>query len=227
MPKFLEHWLKLKLQFASIYSGFLGNPSQIEYAAFCIKNFLKDDGIAFVDPVLGDNGLLDPTQTTEMVEAQRYLVSQADIIAPNLTEAAFLLQATFEPNLPLFILKDQLQALANMGPKVVVITSAPANDENHCAVVAYDQRVQKFYRVQNKHYPVFYPGTGDTFSSCLLGSFLQQDDLPTALKRAVEFVTYGIEITYQAKTPPVEGVFLERTLHLLQKHPIDLEVSEI
>lgn len=227
MPRFLAHWLKLKLKFASTYSGFLGNPSQVEHAAFCIHNLLADSGLAFVDPVLGDNGLLDPTQTTEMVEAQRYLVHQADIIAPNLTEAAFLLKANYEQNLPLNILKDELQALANMGPKIVIITSAPANDQNLCAVIGYDKVAKKFYRLQNKHYPVFYPGTGDTFSSCLVGCFLQKDDLPTALKRAIEFVSYGIEITYAANTPQVEGVLLEKTLHLLHKHPIDILVDEI
>ncbi|MBQ7585460.1 MAG: pyridoxamine kinase [Desulfovibrionaceae bacterium] len=227
MPKFLEHWRKLDLKFACVYSGFLGNPSQIEIAETLILDFLTADGLAFVDPVLGDNGCLDPTQTEEMVAAQRHLVSKAKVIAPNLTEASFLLGANYEQNLPQKSLKDWLRALSSLGPKIVVITSAPADTPDLCAVVAFERETNRFFRLQHPKYPIFYPGTGDTFSSCLAGFFLQGKDLPQALALAVEFVHAGIKLTYEAKSEALDGVLLEKTLPLLlNPSPLSFKIEE-
>ena len=74
MGPMLDHWQRMGLSFDAVYSGFLGNPLQLEIAARCIGHFLKPGGFALVDPVLGDNGTLDPTQTPEMVEAMRQLI---------------------------------------------------------------------------------------------------------------------------------------------------------
>ena len=139
MGPMLDHWQRMGLSFDAVYSGFLGNPLQLEIAARCIGHFLKPGGFALVDPVLGDNGTLDPTQTPEMVEAMRQLIGHAHVITPNLTEAAFLLDEPYRLDISPDGLKEQLRRLAAMGPDRVVITSAPATRPGHCAAVAYDR----------------------------------------------------------------------------------------
>ena len=196
MGPMLDHWQRMGLSFDAVYSGFLGNPLQLEIAARCIGHFLKPGGFALVDPVLGDNGTLDPTQTPEMVEAMRQLIGHAHVITPNLTEAAFLLDEPYRPDISPDGLKEQLRRLAAMGPDRVVITSAPATRPGHCAAVAYDREQGRFWKMESPYIPAFYPGTGDTFSSVLVGAFLQGDSLPVALERAVRFVTLGIRVTY-------------------------------
>ena len=84
MARIMDHWADMGLRFDAVYSGFLGSPEQSGLAARCIMEFLAPDGLAVVDPVMGDNGRLDPTQTPEMVEAMRMLVSHADVITPNI-----------------------------------------------------------------------------------------------------------------------------------------------
>ncbi len=216
MGPILDHWEHMGLKFDAVYSGFLGNPRQLEIAARCIRDFLKPGGFALVDPVLGDNGTLDPTQTPEMVNAMRQLVGHAHVIAPNLTEAAFLLDEPFRPDLPPHELKQQLVHLAEMGPRYVAITSAPSEREGFCAAVAYDREQNRFWKVESPWVPAFYPGTGDTFSSVLVGAFLQGDSLPVALERAVRFVTLGIRVTFGYDTRHSDGVLLERTLPALR-----------
>ena len=220
MEDFLAHWEKLGLKFSCIYSGFLGNPEQIEVANKSIENFLLPQGFAFVDPVLGDNGLLDPTQTPEMVDAQRSLVRHADIIAPNATEAAFLLEEPYNPNISLSALKEQLVALGELGPSNVIITSVPSRKSSHIATVAYEKKRHCFWLVENVHYPVFYPGTGDTFSSVVVGSLLQGDNLPVAIAKAVSFVSSCILVTYGYGVPPTEGFLLEKALPMLRHIPL-------
>ena len=180
MGPMLDHWESMGLKFDAVYSGFLGNPRQLEIAARCIRDFLRPGGFALVDPVLGDNGVLDPTQTPEMVEAMRRLVRHAHVISPNLTEAAFLLNEPFRPGLSRQDLKAQLVRLADMGPDRVIITSAPSERKGFCAAVAYDREQNRFWKVESPWIPAFYPGTGDTFSSVLAGAFLQGDSLPVA-----------------------------------------------
>lgn len=179
MGPMLDHWESMGLKFDAVYSGFLGNPRQLEIAARCIRDFLRPGGFALVDPVLGDNGVLDPTQTPEMVEAMRRLVRHAHVISPNLTEAAFLLNEPFRPGLSRQDLKAQLVRLADMGPDRVIITSAPSERKGFCAAVAYDREQNRFWKVESPWIPAFYPGTGDTFSSVLAGAFLQGDSLPS------------------------------------------------
>ncbi|MCR5813716.1 MAG: pyridoxamine kinase [Desulfovibrio sp.] len=227
MPRFLEHWATLNLAFDCVYSGFLGNPVQIEMAETCMQKFLLPTGFAFVDPVLGDNGQLDPTQTPEMVAAQRQLVSHAQIIAPNLTEAAFLLNEPYREDLPLQALKEELVALSALGPEMVVITSAPSENPANCAVVAYERASGRFWKVENKRYPVFYPGTGDTFSSVVCGALLLGETLPKAIARASAFVELGISLTYGEKIDPRDGVLLERALPMLNRADYKLEFEEV
>lgn len=125
-----------------------------------------------------------------------------------------LLGETYRPDISREGLRDQLRALAAMGPSAVVITSAPAARPGNTATVAYDGR--RFWQVEVPHMNAFYPGTGDAFASVLTGSLLQGDSLPVAVDRAVHFVYLGIQATYGYDTPHRDGVLLERTLPSLR-----------
>ena len=127
-----------------------------------------------------------------------------------------MLDEPYRPDISPDGLKEQLRRLAAMGPDRVVITSAPAARPGHCAAVAYDREQGRFWKMESPYIPAFYPGTGDTFSSVLVGAFLQGDSLPVALERAVRFVTLGIRVTYGYDTRHSDGVLLERTLPALQ-----------
>jgi pyridoxine kinase len=214
MDPMMDHWERLGLKFDAIYSGFLGSPAQSGRAQRCIRDFRASGGFAVVDPVLGDNGQLDPTQTPEMVEAMRMLVSHADIITPNLTEAAFLLNEPYRADISPNGIKEQLIHLAEMGPSATVITSAPSLRKGCTCTAAYDGH--RFWKVEVPYLNAFYPGTGDAFASVLTGSLLLGDSLPVAVDRAVQFVVLGIRATYGYDLPHRDGVLLERTLPSLR-----------
>ena len=218
MPSFLDHWDRLGMRFDAVYSGFLGSPAQVELVIRCIENNLLPGGLAVIDPVLGDNGTLDPTMTTDMVERMRHLIGHAHCITPNLTEAAFLLGEPYpEGVISVATLKDWLVRLGDMGPEMVVITSVPLEKTAHkSAVAAFQKGRNVFWQVACDYIPAFYPGTGDTFASVITGSLLQGDSLPIAIDRAVQFVTLGIRATFGHDIPSRNGILLERVLHALQ-----------
>ena len=60
MVRILDHWERLGLRFDGVYSGFMASTAQMDSAARCIRNCLAPGGLAVVDPVLGDDGELDP-----------------------------------------------------------------------------------------------------------------------------------------------------------------------
>ncbi|CAK7072863.1 MAG: Pyridoxine/pyridoxal/pyridoxamine kinase [Desulfovibrio sp.] len=217
MPKFLDHWDRLGMRFDAVYSGFLGSPAQVDIVTRCIDNNLLPGGLAVVDPVLGDNGALDPTMSMDMVERMRHLVSRASCITPNLTEAAFLLGEEYPSGcISVSTVREWLTRLAAMGPEMVIITSVPLERATHkSAVAAYQKSRNMFWQVSCDYIPAFYPGTGDTFASVVTGSLLQGDSLPIAVDRAVQFVTLAIRATFGHDMPERNGVLLERVLHSL------------
>ena len=216
MEQHIAHWKSLNLEFDCIYSGFLGSPKQMKIVADFIDFFGHKNNLTVVDPVLGDNGKLYGTMNNEMVEEMKKLISKADIITPNFTEVTFLLNKPYKKEISETEVKEWLVELANMGPKIVIATSVP--DENsHKAdrktnVIAYDKENDVFWKVSCKYIPASYPGTGDAYTSVVIGSLLQGDSLPIAIERGVQFITQCILASYGFKYPNREGVLLERML---------------
>ncbi|NCC24319.1 MAG: pyridoxamine kinase [Deltaproteobacteria bacterium] len=227
MPGFIAHWKSLGLAFDCIYSGFLGSVRQICMVENFIDDFRRDDQIVVVDPVLGDDGRLYATMPAEMVVEMRRLVAKADLITPNVTEAALLLgHNPAVPPRPDRV-RGWLEDLSALGPRRVVVTSVPVQGLSEgSAVLAYDRATGRMWRVSCTYVPTSYPGTGDIFASVLTGAILQGDSLPIALDRAVQFVALAIRTTFGHGTPAREGVFLERVLDSLNA-PVTMSSYEI
>ncbi|RCW40914.1 MULTISPECIES: pyridoxamine kinase [unclassified Halanaerobium] len=217
LEEYIAHWKKLDLNFNSIYSGFLGSVKQIDIVADFINFFGKDSEFVVVDPVMGDDGKKYATYTDDMVKKMKELVSHADIITPNMTEAAFLLNEEYPLKMDKKLIKNHLYRLADMGPEIVIITSMPYNiSAKKTSVIAYNNYDERFWRVDCDYIPTFYPGTGDIFASVLVGSMLQGDSLPLALSRSVQFTSTAIKTTYGYDYDNRDGVMLERVLENLK-----------
>lgn len=220
MQEHIAHWKRLDLEFDCIYSGFLGSPKQIEIVADFIDYFGKKSKFIVVDPVMGDNGKLYSTMDNEMVVGMRNLIKKADIITPNFTEVMYLLGKEYDKNIDIEKVKEYLKELSNMGPKIVIATSVPEIEENKIdkktSVVAYDRENDVFWRVSCRYIPASYPGTGDAYTSVVIGSLLQGDSLPMAIERGVQFITQCIMASYGFKYPKKEGVLLEKMLDVLK-----------
>ncbi len=227
MRLIITHWRRLSLSFAAIYSGFLGSVEQIDIVRDFIRDFRNPDTLVVVDPVLGDDGRLYNTMGEGMVAGMRSLVASADVITPNITEAALLLG---ESSLPTpsdtAEIKVWTAALSDLGPRCVIITSVPEDSVRGTSVVAYDRAAGRYWKVACPYIPACYPGTGDIFASVISGSLLQGDSLPLSLDRAVQFVSMAIRTTFGHNFPEREGVFLERVLPSLNA-PVSMSSFEL
>lgn len=226
MPGIITHWKDLDIAFDAIYSGFLGSPEQVDIVADFIQSFHRKEQIVVIDPVLGDDGLPYGPIGKEMIHRMGELITHADIITPNITEAAFLLRRDCPKGvLSREEIKEWAKQLSDQGPATVIITSVPASDTT-TSVVAYNRTDGRFWEVQCSYVPAYYPGTGDIFTSVITGSILQGDSLPLALDRAVQFVSMAIRASFGHNMPNREGVLLERVLNNLRA-PVTSSTYEI
>ncbi|MCR3761312.1 pyridoxamine kinase [Clostridium felsineum] len=216
MQAFMEHWRKINLEFDAIYTGFLGSPRQVEIISEFIREFSNENTVVLIDPVMGDEGKLYQTMDNKMVESMRELIKSADIITPNFTEAAYLLNKKYDVNLDEETIKSWILELAAMGPDIVIMTSVPeSKDKGVINVIVYEKRLNKFWKVTNEYIPVSYPGTGDSFASAILGRILKGDNLPEAVGRGMQFVTSAIKESYGFNYPTREGILIEKSLEVL------------
>ena len=217
MEEYISVWKELGLTFDCIYSGFLGSTKQISIVTDFIDYFGTEDNLVVVDPVRGDHGSLYSSFTESIIPVMRRLVQKADLITPNFTEAAFLLGKKECPeSLTDDEAREWLLKLAEFGPQIVVITSVPDNEhKENTNVIAYDKKSNMFWKVGCRYIPAAYPGTGDTFTSVVIGSLLQNDSLPVALDRGMQFISQCIKASYGFDYPKRNGVLLEKELGIL------------
>lgn len=213
IPKALNHYKRLGENFECIYSGYLASVNQIDHCLEFFDNY--KDALKVVDPVMGDHGKLYKSFTLENCKCMEQLVKQADIITPNLTEAAILLGEKYPDG---FIsagqAKSWLVRLSEKGPDIVVMTSVILADGTNCNL-GYDKKNNAFWKVSCDYVPVSYPGSGDVFSSVLVGGLLKGDSLPIAINRATSFTEIAIKTTYSYSSVPRDGIMIESVLSWL------------
>ena len=226
MPDFYQHWKRENIDFDCIYSGFLASEKQIDTVIHFIEEFSDNKPLVLVDPVMGDEGKLYSVYTPQMQEHMKRLISKADIITPNFTEACFLLGELYTDQVvKTDLIKNWLIRLADFGPSVVIMTGIPVEGKQ-IMNISYEKSTGSFWQVFSEHIPAKYPGTGDIFASILAGALLSQYSVAAAMQLAADFVAMAIKATYEAGTPAREGVMLEKGLPWLAQMWAKLSVNK-
>ncbi|MBE6687651.1 MAG: pyridoxamine kinase [Ruminococcaceae bacterium] len=209
---YASHWKKINLSFDAIYSGFLANATQIKQVSDFIDTFGKNS-LVVVDPVMGDDGKIYKTYCSELCDGMKSLVKKANLITPNITEAAYLTQTPYKPDFSKSEAYEMLDKLSNFGCEKIVITGI--HNENSIMTVYSDNGQKGVFscKMVNKNYP----GTGDIFTSCLTGKMLDGENFAQAVKFSSEFVSMLIEKSSHYDYPEREGVLLEKYLYFLLK----------
>ena len=209
MENALDHFCSLGLSFDAVYSGFLGSGEQIKTVKAYFDTY--PDAVKLVDPVLGDDGRLYATVTDELVRGMRSLCKQADLITPNLTEAAFLLGESPRETLSEGEKTDWLARLSEK-KRSVVITGLP---EHGITNLVYDHTTGETFSVSSPLAGECYPGTGDLFASVLLGALLNGKTLYDSVVKASSFTEQCIRETHASPADRRNGVNLETCLSSL------------
>ena len=192
LPKILNHWKDEKLSFDALYAGYLGDRRHFDIVKQIKKELLKDTAIFFLDPVMGDDGQLYPAFNNDYVLWMRDLIKYADIIDPNLTEAALLTGSEYKEEYDEEYIRNILNKLVKLGAKTIILTGI-SYEKGMTGVVLYQDGKYTYYK--HKKINKSYHGTGDVYSSTLLGLYLRCNDLLEAIKGACDFTVKCIENT--------------------------------
>jgi len=174
--------------------------------------FRTPDTIIMVDPVMADHGKLYELFTMDHVKGMAKLCGFADVIVPNRTEAAFMLDREFKDG-PMTDddVRDLLIALAGLGAKKVVLTGVFFGDDD-LGAACYDVETGQVDYIMDKRIEGMYHGTGDVFGSFLMGALLRGRNLPDATRIAVDYTCAAIRLTAEDGTGPRMGVRFESVL---------------
>ncbi len=194
MPKILAHWIREGITFDAIYTGYIGDVRQFDMILDAKKHILKPGGLLIVDPAMADHGKLYPALSSDIVAGMRELVKDADVVFPNMTEAAFLLDVPFEENWDRDRVAEILARLNAMGPETAVLTGV-SFQEGRLGAVARVKSTGETIEYFTEKLPKSYHGTGDVFSSVAAAALINGQSTAEALKNACEFVVASIANT--------------------------------
>lgn len=193
MPKIVNHWKDEKIKFDAIYTGYIGDARQFDIVKD-MRSLLNKDGLLIVDPAMADNGKLYPALNQDIVAGMKTIVSIADYILPNLTEAAFLLGEEYKESYSKADIEKMVKDLADLGAKNVIITGV-SYEEGKIGAVAYNKETGEFKEYFADKQAKSYHGTGDVFSSVIVANIVNGASLEDTLKDACEFVVKSIQET--------------------------------
>ena len=142
------------------------------------------------------------------------LAGHADLITPNLTEAALLLEEDYDPAPGRDKVRAWLERLSLEGRRSVVLAGVTGG-EDQVGAGCLDRETGKCSVFLTQRVPGSYSGTGDLFASVLTGGFLTGDSLPMAMGRASYFVERCIKTTFSYSSDTRYGVMLEKELGAL------------
>ena len=211
-----DHWKKEKVHFDAIYTGYLGTEEEIETVMKIIEDFRTRDTLVFIDPAMGDNGRLYPAFDEGYAKKNALLCGIADVIVPNITEAAFMTDSEYKEIYDEAYILDLLDRLKGLGAGIVALTGVSLS-RGKTGVMGYDTIKKEYFTYQNDLIPTSYHGTGDVFSSVTIGSIMNGISWKDSLKIAADYTAHTIDVTRKNPKKPWYGVDFEATIPDLVK----------
>lgn len=214
IPSIMNHWQREELTFDCLYTGYLASVTQIDYVTDLRNNIIKKDGLLIVDPAMADHGKLYKGFDNEFVKHMASLCGKADIILPNLTEAAFMTDSEFKSDShDEGYVEMLLQKLAALGTKKIILKGVHFNPEK-MGIAIYDAHTKNIQYYFHERQPRNSHGTGDCFASAFTGALMQGKEIYQAATIAADFVVECLKQTGDDASH-MYGVRFERALPLL------------
>lgn len=206
----LQHWQRLGITFDAVYIGYLTTSAQAALLEEQLPKLCREDTLWLVDPILGDNGQLYRGLSAENIAALRRLCQRADIITPNLTEAALLTGLHHGDTAD-----DLLAALQTLTNAQVLLTGVPFDGEQ-IGILSRDKSGAVCAHA-NPHINAMLHGTGDLVASAALGAYLCGVSLTDAATVAADFVAACIKRQQACPDGRWYGLPFEQELGMLKQ----------
>lgn len=189
LPEIVAHWKENQIDFDLIYVGYLGSIEAVELVSHVMDTMLAPGGITVVDPAMADHGKLYSGLSMEYAEAMMKLCEKADVMLPNITEAAMMTGLPFRDGPDGRYIQDLLQKLP--GNDLVLTGVGFRSDETGFAVRCGGKIMIHHHEKIGKNFH----GTGDIFASALVGALACGKNLEESARIAGAYTLRCIQIT--------------------------------
>ncbi|HBG66086.1 MAG TPA: pyridoxamine kinase [Treponema sp.] len=192
MPQILARWLTEKISFDAFYTGYV-SKAQIPHILEIMQKTARPGALRIVDPVMADNGKMYAGFGDDFPQEMKKLCDGADVIMPNLTEAAFLLgQPYVADGYDEAFIQTMCKNLHALGAKNVILTGV-SFEADKLGVAVYDGSKTAYYF--NERQPVSSHGTGDLYASVVAGALLRGKTMLEAASLGADVVVEAIKLT--------------------------------
>ncbi|MBE6556079.1 MAG: pyridoxamine kinase [Ruminococcaceae bacterium] len=191
----VSHWVKEGITFDAIYTGYLGSKRQIELVKDMFNRVAADQCLKIVDPAMADHGKLYYGFDEAFAKEMGSLCGVADIVLPNITEAAMMTGMPYvEKNYDEAYIRALMDSVLALGAKTVVLTGVSYREgELGAAVLSRGDKEISYYfherLAKNCH------GTGDIFASAFVGAAVKGRSALEAARIAADFTLAGMKAT--------------------------------
>lgn len=211
-----RHWKSENITVDAVYTGYLCSKQQIYLVLEAARLISREDTLLITDPVMADNGKLYKGFDSDYPKYMTELCANADIITPNITEAALMLGIKYRvgPYTEDYI-NSLLEGLYLKTHAKIVLTGV-YYDNRRIGAAVYDGEKKEY--VFSERISASYHGTGDVFASTLTAALLNGRSLKAAAQIAVNFTCACIKRTAENDTDMRYGVNFESQIPNLIKY---------
>ena len=168
---------------------------------------------------MGDGGSAYSTYTEDMCRDMRRLVSKADIVTPNVTEACMLTGTEYREKYTDAQLHELAGMIAQLGPKKIVITGI-RQGSSYISNYVYEENADgsvNARRLRSKLVGTTRCGTGDIFASIICADAVNGVPLEKSVRKASAFIKECILKSMEYDIPETDGVCFEEVLYRLKR----------
>ena len=184
-----KHWQENDITFDAILVGYLGSAGAVETAGEILDTLLAPGGVAIVDPAMADHGKRYSGLDEAYAEAMLELCRRADIVLPNVTEAAMMAGMEYREALT----KAYVAALLERLPQPRVVLTGIGYAPGQTGVVVKEG--EEVFHYAHPRLEKSYHGTGDMFAAAFTGALMQEKPLAEAVQIAADFTCRAIAAT--------------------------------
>ena len=191
MPDIWHHWQQQGIDFDAIYIGYLGSLEAVTHAGDIARAMLAPGGKLIVDPAMADHGKLYSGLDEAYAKAMGELCLRADVMMPNITEAAMMTGMPFRADFDKAYIEELLQKL---GGGDVVLTGVGFTPDETGAAIRTGGKTQYCH---HKKVEKSYHGTGDIFASTFVGAWMGGKTMADAVRIASDYTYRCIQKTFE------------------------------
>ena len=186
-----SHWESQGIRFDLILTGYLGSVAAIGEVNAIVDDMLAPGGKLIVDPAMADHGRLYSGFDETYAAAMKQLCSRADILLPNITEAAMM------SGMPFLETYDESyirQLLNGLDGKRVLLTGVGFDSEQAGFALRCGDDIRFGH---HERLPGSFHGTGDLFAAAFVGALACGRDDYEAAEIASAFTLRSIQNTLE------------------------------